>query len=59
MQDKTSGSSSSMVPPKSDEPGSDECAARMAKRSQANDTENNPGEIPVPAAQSDQVLAAS
>ena len=58
VQDKTSGSSNSMVPPKSDEPGSDECAAPMAKRSRVNDTENDPGEILIPAAHSDQVLAA-
>ena len=47
-----------MVPPKIDEPGSDECAAPMAKRSRVNDTENDPGEILIPAAHSDQVLAA-
>ena len=59
MQDKTSGSSSSMVPPKSDEPGSDDCAAPKAKLSRANDIENDPGEIPIPAAHSDQVVTAS
>ena len=58
VQDKTSGSSNSMVPSKSDESGSDECAAPMAKRSQVNDTENDSGEILIPAAHSDQVLAA-
>ena len=59
VQDKTSGSSNSMLPPRSDEPGSDECAAPMAKRSWVNDTDNNPGEFPIPAAHSGQVLAAS
>ena len=54
-----SGSSNRVVPTKSDVPGSDECAAPMAKRSGANDTENDPGEVPVPAAHSDQVVAAS
>ena len=57
---RLSGSSNSVVPrKKSDEPGSDECAAPMAKRFRVNDTENGPGEIPIPAAHSDQVLAAS
>ena len=46
-----------MVPPKCDEPISDECDAPMAKRSRANDTEEAPGEIPIPAAHSAQVAA--
>ena len=58
MQDKT-GSSSSVVPPKSDEPSSDECAVPVAKRSWANDVGRDPGEIPIPAAHSDQVATAS
>ena len=59
VQDKTSGSSNSMVPPKSDEPGSDECAAPMAKRSRVNDTENDPGEILIPAAHSRSSLGST
>ena len=31
----------------------------MTKRSRVNGTENDPGEIPIPAAHSDQVMAAS
>ena len=58
VQDKTSGSSRSLVAPKSDEPGSDACAAPMVKRSWVNDTENDPGEISVPAAHPGPVLAA-
>ena len=46
MQDKT-GSSSSVVPPKGDEPSSDECAAPVAKRSQVNFVGRDPGEIPI------------
>ena len=42
VKDKTSGTSSSMVPPKCDEPGSDECDAPIAKRSRAKDTEHVP-----------------
>ena len=42
VKDKTSGISSSMVPPKCDEPGSDECDAPVAERSRANDTEDVP-----------------
>ena len=58
LQDNTSGSSSGMVPLKSEEPGSDECVTPMARRPLANDTDNDQGEIPIPAAYSDQVLAA-
>ena len=47
------------MPPKSDEPGSDECAAPVAKRCRASDTEYDLGEFPIPAAHSDQVVAAS
>ena len=59
VQDRMSGSSSSMVPPSGDEPGSDECAAPVAKRCRAKNTENDLGEIPIPAAHSGQVVAAS
>ena len=52
-------SSSSVVPPKSDELGSDECAAPVAKRCRASDTEYDIGEFLIPAAHSDQVVAAS
>ena len=58
MQDKT-GSSSSVVPPKGYEPSSDECAVPVAKRSLANDVGHDPGEIPIPAAHSDQLATAS
>ena len=42
VKDKTSGTSSSILPPKCDEPGSDECDAPMARRSRAMDTEHVP-----------------
>ena len=58
MQDKR-GSSSSVVPTKGYEPSSDECAAPVAKRSLANDVGHDPGEIPIPAAHSDQLATAS
>ena len=58
MQDKRD-SSSSVVPTKGDEPGSDECAAPVAKRSRAKDVGHDPGEVPVPAAHSDQVVTVS
>ena len=54
MKDKTSGTSSGMVPRKCDEPVSDECDAPVAERSRANDTEDVP-----PAAHSAQVAAAA
>ena len=58
VKDKTSGTSGSMVSRKCDEPGSDECDAPMAKLSRANDTDEVPGEIPIPGAHSAQVAAA-
>ena len=47
------------MPTKGYEPGSDECAALVAKRSLANDVGHDPGEILIPAAHSDQVATAS